>query len=163
MKKIKDLKPTSQKKLDAFACTWWGKTDSSFSEQDLNEEIGMTTSSYLPGYFLHHAIEIDDLELVEDLCKNGADVNKIDMCCGHKTPLQFASELGRSNIAKILLEHGAVTEKINLNYTIDPFQQPLTFMWSVWEWSQGRTVDYDGVSTLLNNPDVQSNIKNQKP
>lgn len=163
MKKIKDLKPDSQIKLDIFARTWWGKIDSSFAEQNLNEEIGMTTSSYLPGYFLHHAIEIDDLELVEDLCKHGADVNKIDMCCGHKTPLQLASDLGRSNIAKILLNYGATAEGVNVNYTINPFQQPITFIWSMWEWSQSRTVDYSGISSLLNNPDAQLKIKTQKP
>lgn len=154
MKKIKDLKFSSQQKLYDFACSWWGTTERvSFDEQDINEEIGMTTSSYRPSYFLHHAIEIDDSALVEDLCKNNANVNQTDYGYGGKTPLQLASDLGRSTIVAILLDYGAITENVKVNYTINPYQQPMTFMWSMLEWTQNRTVDYAGVSALLKDKD----------
>ncbi len=158
MKKVKDLKPTSQTKLRNFSQNWWiPPIGPEFSEQNLNSQMGIITSALLPSYFLHYAIEADDIDLVEDLCANGANganganVNQIDECYSGTVPLQLASDLGRSTIVKTLLAHGAKTEGIEVKYTMDPCTQPLTFMWGIKELALGRTVDYGNIVHLLNN------------
>lgn len=151
MKQVKDLKLTSQVKLRKFAQSWQiPPIGAEFSEQDLNSQIGTITSALNAGYFINYAIETDDVDLVDDLCKNGADLHKIDQCYGSRVPLQLASDLGRSTIVSILLKYGAIAEGIKVNYSMNPCKQPLTFMWGIMERALGRTVDYDNVVRSLN-------------
>ena len=59
---------------------------------------------------LNNAIIEGNKTLVECLIKAGADVNKKDPdmeCYGLKTPLHYAAELGRLDIAKLLVKHNA--------------------------------------------------------
>jgi len=159
MGKIKDLQPISQIKLRKFAETWWGEVGPNFSEEDLDGGVGILVSVHLTSCFLHYAIECDDADLLEDLYKNGADLNQVDEVLGGLRPLQYASNLGRASIVSSLLSWGANADGVKVNYSMNPCKQPLTFMWSVKEWACGRTVDYSGVANLLDNPNSQSNRK----
>lgn len=157
MKQIKDLKLKSQLKLRQFAKEWWGEVGPDFSDQDLDGEIGTPVSAFLTSRFIHYAIECDDADLLEDLYKNGANINQVDRALGGLTPLQYASNLGRASIVKSLLSWGAVADGVRVNYPMSSCNQLLTFMWGVKEWVRGRTVDYSEVAHLIDNHDPQSN------
>lgn len=53
------------------------------------------------------AVVKGDFEEVQTLLKEGADANEFDSWCHQKTPLMYASELKRCEIAQVLIEHGA--------------------------------------------------------
>lgn len=59
---------------------------------------------------IHQAIENNDLVLVKNLIANGVDVEKRDYY--EDTPLEFATELGYTEIVTILLEAGACTDLV---------------------------------------------------
>lgn len=158
MTKIRNLKPSSQVKLHGFVSLWWRKIDDNkYLDLDLNTDIGMSTSVFLPGCFIHYAIECDDAELFEDLCENGADLNKKDEAYGDIVPLQLAYDLGRANIVKKLVERGASLEGIKaVEPPMHPCQRLLTFMWRVKERFQGRQVDYDLAAVVLANDEQKA-------
>src|SRR5699024_4947701 len=63
---------------------------------------------------IHTAASNGDKNMVEDLLKNGANINTYDSL-GHRTPLHFASEGGYLNIVNILLKNGSNIETTDIN------------------------------------------------
>ena len=63
---------------------------------------------------IYKIIEAGDIAGVRDFIASGADVNQIDRNSGW-TPLEIAAEKGKLEIAKILIEAGAIVDKKSLN------------------------------------------------
>lgn len=154
MRQVKDLKSTSQEKIYKFIKS--RLSDYGFEQEyheipdfDLDTKIAEPLSKPTPGNFVSYAIECDDADLLEDLCKNGASVNASDDFLGGLKPLQYAADLGRADLVKILLKHGASADKVKVRYSIDPCNYPRTFIWSFFEKAQGRTVNYGEVAASL--------------
>ena len=63
---------------------------------------------------IYEIIEAGDIAGVRDFIASGADVNQVDKKSDW-TPLEIAAEKGKLEIAKILIEAGAIVDKKLLN------------------------------------------------
>jgi len=81
---------------------------------------------------LHHAVQADDLHLVESLIQSGASVNSRDE--NGQTPLHYAAERGFIECMRVLVNHGADLHIID-NFGFSPF------LWAVVAGQEDATME----------------------
>lgn len=157
-KSIGSLQYLSQLKLNIFSEEWEKLDSFNFLEHDINTPFGAGTPRTRPSLALFYAIRTDDLELVIDLCFHGADVNLPDPKLNTITPVQYASQLGRSHIVEYLMKQGAKTDTLDITALAAHASQPLTFLWSMKETLIGNEVDYGRTEQLISPRRTEPNI-----
>lgn len=156
---FKDLNPKSIQTLQPLISFWsTGNQNKALTQQDLNKSlndkldilIGGMGSKYIAEYAITYAVLLDDLELLNDLCDNGAVLNIKDSFHEDKTPVHLAVEYGRSKILQTLLEKGAeIPEGV-----VVPSNNMCTFLWSINEKIHQREADFQETQRVLLNKQV---------
>ena len=100
------MKSLGQNLISAVA-----SSDRSATERLLKAEANPNYRDVLDRFTaLHRAIEIGDVEIVQLLLLNGADVQACDND-SYSSPLGMAVMMGNENLVRLLLEHGAILSR----------------------------------------------------
>lgn len=151
MANFKDLSTRSISILEPHI-TFWSSEHSINGNLPIDHKFDIETTGfnrYIAEYAITYAVLLDDKELTDDLCQNGASLDVKDSWNANKTPLEVAIEYGRAGVAAILIKHGA---KLPNNVEVpsnNPCSHPLRFFWSMKEQVYNREVDYSAMDSLL--------------
>lgn len=151
---FKDLSPRSISILEPHITYWSGedKINSDLSidhKLDFDIEITVGFNKYIAEYAIIYAVFLDDKELIEDLCINGANLGVMDSLNANKTPLEVAIEYGRAGVVTILMKYGAQLKCDVEVPSNNPCTHPIRFFWSLKEYACNREVDYGAIDSLL--------------
>lgn len=157
MCKFEHLSLLTQAKLFPLI-TYWGMNSKkhadikSLNECDINDPLDVSilaNGDIFAQYAITYAVLLDDSDMLRELCKLGADIDCMDEFHQNKTPLELAVELGRANIAKILLAAGGKPTVRCVAPDMSILTNPIGFAWTMKErFIHGRQVDYDGLEQV---------------
>jgi hypothetical protein len=154
VKTYRDLTQESIAKLEPLI-KYWSLLEGIDLDWPLDHYLDVANTDmgqrYCAEFAITYAVLLDDKELVEDLCTNGASLDVKDDMHGLKTPVEIAIEYGRAGVLNILLQHGG---KIPADVVVPTNNFYLT-VWSLYEQRvRAREADYtatkDVVSRHLN-------------
>ena len=156
MAKFNQLTEKSINTLKPHITYWLLDRDAFNLDLEINDklDIQMTGSlRYIGEYAITYAVLLDDKNLAEDLCRNGANLEVQDRRHSNKTPLELALAYGRAGIIDIFVRYNATLP--NNDFMIPsahPCCNPFTFFWTMQEKIYGREADFTKTKKLLNSP-----------
>lgn len=131
--------------------------EGTFYKSEKFNEIGKC--GYAP---LHYAANIGDIELMNELCKKGADVNQKDKNKGY-TPLEYAAENGLELAVQTLLKYQPNHDSISRASKLTHHYQK-SCLWSSCFWKSYKKISGEGVVNYNKTTDLlDSAISNLGP
>jgi ankyrin repeat protein len=112
--------------------------EDTFSKSEKFNEIGQC--GYAP---LHYAAKIGDIELINELCKKGANVNQTDKNKGY-SPLEYAAENGLELAVQTLLKYQPNLDSISRASKLAHHYQK-SCLWSSCFWKSYKKISGEGV------------------
>lgn len=156
MAKFNQLTEKSINTLKPHITYWLLDKDAFDLNLDINDKLEIQMARYLKyigEYAITYAVLLDDKDLAEDLCRNGANLEVRDRRNSNKTPLELALAYGRAGIINIFVRYNVTLPHNDLLIpSAHPCCKPFTFFWTIQEKISGREADYTKTKKLMNSP-----------